>query len=102
MVGALLAEARPVALAEGRLTVAFPESAAFSKKKAEANRPLLQAALRGMTGCSLTVAYELRGTGEDDPAPPVSRLSEEELLDRLKRDFGAEEVFDDEPPTVKD
>jgi DNA polymerase-3 subunit gamma/tau len=95
MVGALLGEARPAELEGDRLTVAFPAGAAFSKKKAESNRELLQTALHGLTGRSLAIVYELNGdvTG----AAPVPTLPEEELLDRLVREFGAEEVFDDEP-----
>jgi DNA polymerase III subunit gamma/tau len=93
MLGAALGAARPVALDAGRLTVAFPTDAAFVKKKAEANRDLVQRALRGLTGQSVTVAYELR----DDMAPggPVL-LGEEELIERLRAEFAAEEVFDEE------
>jgi DNA polymerase III subunit gamma/tau len=93
MIGAALAAARPVALEASRLTVAFPTDASFVKKKAEANRELVQRALRGLTGQSLSVAYELR----DDAAPggPVL-LGEEELIERLRAEFAAEEVFDEE------
>jgi DNA polymerase III subunit gamma/tau len=93
MIGAALGAARPVALDAGRLTVAFPTDASFVKKKAEANRELVQRALRGLTGQSLAVAYELR----DDAGPdgPVL-LGEEELIERLRAEFAAEEVFDEE------
>ena len=93
MLGAALAAARPVSIEGERLTVAFPQDAAFVKKKAEANRELVQRALRGLVGQSLTVAYELR----DDAAGggPVL-LGEEELIERLREEFAAEEVFDDE------
>ncbi|MGH2800817.1 MAG: DNA polymerase III subunit gamma/tau [Thermoleophilaceae bacterium] len=93
MLGAALGAARPVTLDASRVTVAFPTDAAFVKKKAEANRDLVQRALRGLTGQSLTVAYELR----DDVAPsgPVL-LGEEELIERLRAEFAAEEVFDEE------
>ena len=60
MLGAALGAARPMALEGDRLTVAFPPDAAFVKKKAEANRELVQRALRGLTGQGLTIAYELR------------------------------------------
>ncbi|HEX5980333.1 MAG TPA: DNA polymerase III subunit gamma/tau [Thermoleophilaceae bacterium] len=93
MIGAALAAARPVALEAGRLTVAFPTDASFVKKKAEANRELVQRALRGLTGQSLTLAYELR----DDASPKGSvLLGEEELIERLRAEFAAEEVFDEE------
>jgi DNA polymerase III subunit gamma/tau len=93
MVGALLADARPAALEGSRLTVAFPGDAEFSKKKAEANRDLLQTALRGLTGHTLGLVYELRD-GEAPAAAPA--LSEDELAERLKEEFGAREVFEDE------
>ncbi|MBA2342408.1 MAG: hypothetical protein H0V85_02975, partial [Thermoleophilaceae bacterium] len=94
MVGALLGEARPAEIEGDRLVVAFPEDASFSKKKAESNRELLHGALRSLTGCSLTVVYELNG----EVAAPASRLlAEDELLARLKGEFDAEEVFEDEP-----
>jgi DNA polymerase-3 subunit gamma/tau len=95
MVGALLAEARPSELEGERLTVLFPAGASFSKKKAESNRGLLAAALRALTGHPLQLVYEL---GDGDGAEASSSLTEEQLLERLKQDFGAIEVFED-PPT---
>jgi DNA polymerase-3 subunit gamma/tau len=88
MVGALLAEARATALEGGQLTVAFGDDAAFSKKKAEANRELVQRALRGLTGHGLGVTFELGGA----PGAGTATLSEEELLRRLREEFGAEEI----------
>ena len=96
MVAALLAEARPDALDADRLTVTFPAAAAFSKRKAEENRPLVQAALRALTGRSFALHYELGPEGADSPAAQAM-LSEHELLERLKREFEATEVFDDDP-----
>ncbi len=93
MLGAALGAARPVTLDANRVTVAFPTDAAFVKKKAEANRELVQRALRGLTGQSLTVAYELR---DDAAAGGPVLLGEEELIERLRAEFAAEEVFDEE------
>jgi len=95
MVGALLAEARPIALDGGLLKVAFPADCEFSKKKAEANRALLQAALLQVTGSSLALEFELAEPG--DETVPAPTLSHEELLERLKQEFGATEVFEDAP-----
>ena len=95
MVGALLGEARPIALGGGSLKLAFPADCEFSKKKAEVNRVLLQAALVQVTGHSLALEFELARPGEGAGAAPT--LSHEELLERLKRDFGATEVFEDAP-----
>jgi DNA polymerase III subunit gamma/tau len=93
MLGAALGAAQPMAVEADRLTVAFPPDAAFVKKKAEANRELVQRALRGLTGQSLAIAYELR----EDAAPAgPALLAEEELIERLRVEFAAEEVFDEE------
>ena len=92
MVAALVSEAVPSALEGDKLTVSFPEDAAFLKKKAEANRDLVLGALRTLTGRGLSVAFELSPLG---PGSAPRTLGEEELLERLKREFGAEEVFDD-------
>ena len=46
MLGALLAQARPIAIEGDLLKVAFAEDATFGKKKAEANRELVVEALR--------------------------------------------------------
>ena len=93
MLGAALAAARPVALDGERLTVAFPADAAFVKKKAEANRELVQQAVRGLTGSALAVVYELRDGG---PNAEAATLDEAELIERLRSEFAAEEVFEDE------
>jgi DNA polymerase III subunit gamma/tau len=93
MVGALLTDARPSALEGDRLTVAFPEEAVFKKKKAEGNRELVQGALRGLTGRTLSIAYELSGPS---PAFEPVVLSEEELIERLRAELGAEEILEED------
>jgi DNA polymerase-3 subunit gamma/tau len=98
MVAALLGEARPTALDGGRLTVTFPPDHAFSRKKAESNRALLQAALHGLTGRGVFVVCELGDGPVEDGA---TGLSEEELLARLKEEFDARELLDDEQPSPR-
>jgi DNA polymerase-3 subunit gamma/tau len=93
MLGAALGAARPLALEGDRLVVAFPSDAAFVKKKAEANRELVQRTLRGLSGQAFNVAYELREQGDTD-APAL--LGEDELIERLRAEFAAEEVFETE------
>jgi hypothetical protein len=93
MVAALLTDARPNGIENGMLTVAFPEDAEFSRRKAEANSDLLRTALQGITGHGFGVSFEL-GRELAPPAPAV--LGEEQLLQRLKDEFGATEVFDEE------
>jgi DNA polymerase-3 subunit gamma/tau len=93
MVGAFLQEARPTTLEAGRLVVCFAPGAGFSKKKVESNRQLVQGAVRALTGAALDIRYELSELPADEEGP--SLLSEEELLERLKQEFGAKEVFED-------
>jgi DNA polymerase III subunit gamma/tau len=94
MLAAMLREARPTALAEQDLTLAWPESAAFSKRQAEepAKRELIAQSIRAVTGASLRLAYELGAEHE----APEARLSDDELVERFKREFEAEEL---PPPT---
>jgi DNA polymerase-3 subunit gamma/tau len=93
MLGAAVGAARPVALDGERLTLAFPPDAAFVKKKAEQHRELVARALSGLTGASLAIGYELR----EDAAPgSPATLDEDELIERLRLEFAAEEIFEDE------
>jgi hypothetical protein len=93
MVGAFLQEARPTTLEGGRLVVCFAPGAGFSKKKVESNRQLVQSAVRTLTGAGLDIRYELSELPAEEQGPAL--LSEEELLERLKQEFGAKEVFED-------
>ena len=98
MVGALLAEARPAELEGERLTVALTPGADFARRKIEANRPLVQTALRRLTGGALTLSLELSdGSPEDGDTASPPMLTEEELLERLKQELGAREIFEDDP-----
>jgi DNA polymerase-3 subunit gamma/tau len=85
---AILQEARPTALADRDLTIAWPESAAFSKRQAEdpEKRELIAQTIRTVTGASLRLAYELGAELQ-----PAEALSEEELVARFKQEFGAVE-----------
>jgi hypothetical protein len=93
MLGAVVDDARPVELAGDRLVLAFGEDAAFLRKKAEerATRTALTEAVRAVTGHALTFSYELR---EGHAPPPPQQLSEDELIERLKNEFDAEELGD--------
>ena len=48
--------------------------------------------MRGLTGQSLALGFELGG----GPVGAPSVMSEEELIERLKANMAAEEVFEDE------
>jgi DNA polymerase III subunit gamma/tau len=92
MLAAMLREARPIELADTGLTLAWPQSAAFSKRAAEdpAKRELIAQSIRAVTGASLRLAHELRADHEvaSEAAAP---LSDDELVERFKREFGAVE-----------
>ena len=68
MLAAALDIAAPAALGDHGLTLAWPESSAFLKRKAEdpANREAIVKAIRSVTGSSLRLAYELRA-GDAEP-----------------------------------
>jgi hypothetical protein len=94
MVGAFLQSAQPAELDGETLTLAFAPDATFGKKKCEDNKQLLQTALRALTGSALNIKCECRELQAAAPGGPVT-LSHDELVDRLKEQFGAKEVFDE-------
>jgi DNA polymerase III subunit gamma/tau len=92
MLGAALAETHPIALENGRLVIGFPPGTDFIRKKAEAKRDVIQRAIHGLTGATLVVALET----SDHAAPPEQKtLSTDELIETVKRDFGAVELDDE-------
>jgi DNA polymerase III subunit gamma/tau len=98
MLAALLSDARPIAVGDQELTLAFPGGAAFLKKKAEQDdyRRVAGEALQAVTGQRLVLRYELRDAA-DEEAGGEQVLSGEELVQRFMEEFDAEEVFEDEP-----
>ncbi|HWD76514.1 MAG TPA: DNA polymerase III subunit gamma/tau [Solirubrobacteraceae bacterium] len=100
MLAALLADARPVALDDQDVTVAFPAGKAFLKRKAEQDdyRRATTEALRAVVGTPLVLRYELRDE-PPEPEPDAAGLSHEELVKRLVEEFDAQEVLDDDQET---
>ncbi|MGO9495172.1 MAG: DNA polymerase III subunit gamma/tau [Solirubrobacteraceae bacterium] len=96
MLAALLSDARPVAVGEQELTLAFPGGAAFLKRKAEQEdyRRVAGEALKAVTGRRLALRYELRDDENEPEGEPV--LSGEELVQRFMEEFDAEEVLEDD------
>ncbi|HWC47790.1 MAG TPA: DNA polymerase III subunit gamma/tau [Solirubrobacterales bacterium] len=90
--------ARPVSLDDDGLQVGFPPAMTFNKKKADSpeRRDTLAAAFAAVTGVGLRPSYVMLAEDEppppDTPAPGSDEVDEEELLERLKSDFDAEEV----------
>ncbi|MFL5840566.1 MAG: DNA polymerase III subunit gamma/tau [Thermoleophilaceae bacterium] len=89
LLGAALAEARPHALDSGRLVIAFPPGSDFTRKKAEAKRDVVQRAIHGLTGATLVIACE---TSDEAVPPPARKLTTDELIESVKRDFAATEL----------
>jgi hypothetical protein len=98
---AFFEEARVVGFeAAGKVVeISFPAAATFNKRKAEVpeQRERVAEALQTVTGQSLKPTYVLLGgesaAPEEAPAAPRDDgVDEEELLERLKSEFDAEEV----------
>jgi DNA polymerase III subunit gamma/tau len=90
--------ARPVSFDGAGLQVGFPAEMTFNKKKADSpeRRDTLAAAFAAVTGVGLRPSFVVL-TGEeapppDTPAPGSDEVDEQELLERLKSEFDAEEV----------
>ena len=97
MLAALLADAKPVAITERDLTIAFPSGADFLKRKAaqDEHRRMTVEALKALSGQALALRYELsEGAADEDGGP---ELSGEELVRRFIEEFDAEELLDDDP-----
>jgi DNA polymerase-3 subunit gamma/tau len=96
----LLAEhlrvARPTALGDGEVTLAWAETAGLSKRKAEdaANRELIGRAIRAVTGASLRLAHEL---APEAAAPGQATLTADELVERFVEEFEAEILPEEDP-----
>jgi DNA polymerase-3 subunit gamma/tau len=97
---AFFEEARPVGFEGEVVEVSFPAGATFNKRKAETpeNRERVAESLATVTGQSLKPVYVLLDGESEEPAEapaPAAKdegLSEQELLERLKSEFDAEEV----------
>ena len=90
--------ARPVSFDGAGLQIGFPAEMTFNKKKADSpeRRDTLAAAFAAVTGVGLRPTYVLLSGDEepppDTPAPGSDEVDEQELLERLKSEFDAEEV----------
>jgi DNA polymerase III subunit gamma/tau len=101
LLGAVLGEARPVAVDGEELTLAITSS--LSKKKAEdpAHRAAVGEALRSLTGERWRLSYELREEDEAVSAdrPEPTERSEDEWVAHFMQEFDAEELTGDEAVT---
>jgi DNA polymerase-3 subunit gamma/tau len=89
--------ARPIAMEDAGLQIGFPPDMTFNKKKADSpeRREAVAAAFEAVVGQALKPSYVLLDeevAPPDTPAPSSEEIDEEELLERLKSEFDAEEV----------
>ena len=103
LLGAVIADARPVAFDGTELTLAFSATAQFYRKKAEdpANRAIVGEALRSLAPGRWRLSYELRDVPGDQRLD-AEELSEEALVTRFIDEFDAEEVPGDWLPEGHD
>jgi DNA polymerase-3 subunit gamma/tau len=104
MLAALLADARPNSLDEDVLVLVYPQSASFSKRKIEdpPNGEKLVQALRLVAGRALSVRIELSDLEPGGDAGsagglvglgrPEDAASEDEMIERIKDVFDAEDL----------
>jgi DNA polymerase-3 subunit gamma/tau len=106
MMAALLAEARPLSLEDDVLLLAYPASASFSKRKIEdrANGERLSQALRLVSGRPLAARFEIHedSEGNGQEGTPVVRLTEDELIDRFKSEFDAQDMAEEATAAADD
>jgi DNA polymerase III subunit gamma/tau len=103
MLSALFEGAKPIAVdSDDRvLRIGFPAGSTFNKRKAEAaeHRERFTEALRAIIGEQLRPVYVLL---DDDSATVSEEMDEEELLERIKSEFDAEEVVAEEAADVSE
>jgi hypothetical protein len=90
LTGALIADGQPVRMEDDEVTIAFPLSAAFSKRKAEdrSHHATLTDTLSVVLGRRVNLAYELRDGVTAQPRTP----GEDELISRLIEELDAVEL----------
>jgi hypothetical protein len=104
LLGALVAEAWPVAVDGEDLTLAFASTAQFLKKKAEGptNRLAVGEALRAVAGGRWRLSYELRDEPSGRDQPEQGQPSEEEWVRRFMEEFDAEEIAGEWAPEQRE
>jgi DNA polymerase-3 subunit gamma/tau len=97
LVGAALAEARPVDLRDHELVVAFDRAEAFSRRMVDTleHRAVVEAALRGLAGRPLKVSFELRDLEPEEAEAAAPPPSEDEIVARFVTEFDAQEIVPD-------
>jgi DNA polymerase-3 subunit gamma/tau len=94
LVGAALAEARPVDLRDHELVVAFDHAEAFNRRMVDTaeHRAVVEAAVRGLAGRPLKVSFELRELEPIEAEAQAPPPSEDEIVARFVTEFDAQEI----------
>jgi DNA polymerase III subunit gamma/tau len=97
LLGAVFAEATPIAITDKKLVLAFASTAAFLKRKAEdpAHRAMLLDTMHRLTGRHYRVAFELREDLPEQDALGGGASSEEDIMARLIAELDAVELPED-------
>jgi DNA polymerase-3 subunit gamma/tau len=90
---AALAEAQPVSVEDGRVTIAFAPEHAYLLRQAdrEEYRACVCDAIRAVTGGKAQVAYELQEMPAAE-AQPAAAPTDQEWVQRFVAEFDAEEI----------
>jgi DNA polymerase III subunit gamma/tau len=96
LLGAAVAKTRPCELRGEELTLALGTDDSFLRRKVESTdcRELIAEALRTLTGHKLRLVVDLRDDEPEAEAAPV--VSEDEIVERFKKEFEAEEIVPDD------
>ncbi len=95
-ISTLVAEARPVEIREGTVTIEFAPAAGFHKTQIEdpKNLAMLRDALYEVTGRQLSVETVVGASPEPSEPEDAREWSEEDVISLLKDTFDAQEVED--------
>jgi DNA polymerase-3 subunit gamma/tau len=94
LLGAVIEESVPLRVTDGELTIGFPQSSSFNKRKAEAaaNKEALSAAIATLSGQRLRLAFELREDLESVDGDGEGEDGGDELLRTIITELNAEEL----------
>jgi DNA polymerase-3 subunit gamma/tau len=93
---AALGQGRPVDLDGKELVVAFRPSDSFKRRKAESMSQIVGDAIRELSGAGIRLRFEERELAEADEEAAGSPPTSDDLINRLKSEFDAEEILSDQ------
>jgi len=97
VLAAALSHGTPVGLEGKELVVAFSANDSFKRKRAESHAQLIGTTIRELSGAGVRLRFEEREV--ERAAAPEAAPTSEDLINRLKSEFDAEEIIPEEEPT---